>query len=308
MRLIRGLHNLTRQQTACVATIGKFDGIHLGHQQIIAAVVNEAKARRLPAAVLLFEPDPQEYFQGEKAPARLSPLREKYNQLKLLGVDWLVCLSFNQRLASMPADSFIEQVLVDKLQLVHLIVGDDFRFGAGRKGDFDLLLQRGKGRFSVQTTLSIKRGTERISSTLIRATLAAGDFSKASELLGYSYFISGRVSHGDKVGRTLGFPTLNIPLKRKTSPLNGVFCVEVVGVDSKVLYGVANLGSRPTLGQLKPRLEVHLLDYRGDCYGKQVKVTFIKKMRDEKKFASLDALKLQIEQDVQSARRLSQLD
>ncbi len=304
MKLIRGLHNLTVQQHRCVATIGKFDGIHCGHQQIIEAVVARAQAMNEQSVVILFEPDPHEYFAGEAAPARLTRFREKWLQLERLGIDKVVCLRFGEKLATMDAELFIDDVLIRRLRVNHLIVGDDFRFGRERKGDFDMLKSRGNGQFTVQATQSIRQGTERISSTLIRQKLAQDELDDVRMLLGRNYSISGRVAHGEKVGRTLGFPTLNIPLLRRVSPVNGVYLVQVSGVDEQPFYGVANVGNRPTVNEVKARLEVHLLDFNGDCYGKQVTVSFLQKIRNEQKFESVEQLKEQIALDIATAKQM----
>lgn len=304
MKLIRGLHNLTVQQHCCVATIGKFDGIHCGHQQIIEAVVARAQAMNEESVVILFEPDPHEFFAGEAAPARLTRFREKWLQLERLGIDKVVCLRFGEKLATMDAQHFIDDVLIHRLRVNHLIVGDDFRFGRERKGDFDMLKSRGNGQFTVQATQSIRQGTERISSTLIRQKLAQDELDDVRMLLGRNYSISGRVAHGEKVGRALGFPTLNIPLLRRVSPVNGVYLVQVSGVANQPLYGVANVGNRPTVNEVKARLEVHLLDFNGDCYGKQVTVSFLQKIRNEQKFDSVEQLKEQIALDIATAKQM----
>ncbi len=304
MKLIRGIQNLNELSSGCVATIGKFDGVHSGHQQILEAVKAKADAMNVPSVVILFEPDPQEYFAGSKAPARLTRFREKWLLLKHLGIDKVLCLRFGKKLAQLSAEDFIEKVLIEKLNVLHLIVGDDFRFGANRGGDYQMLQQKGKEQFSVQSTLSIKQGTDRISSTLIREKLENNQLDDVRLLLGRNYSISGRVSHGDKVGRTIGFPTLNIPLLRRVSPVNGVYLVRVCGLSQVPLFGVANVGLRPTLGGLKARLEVHLLDFSGNCYGEHVEVAFLQKLREEKKFSGLDELKEQIRKDIEQAKQL----
>lgn len=304
MQLIRGLQSLTEQARGCVATIGKFDGIHCGHQQILDAVIAKAAAMNVPSVVILFEPDPQEFFLGEKAPARLTRFREKWAELEHHGIDKVLCLRFNQKLAQMPAENFINDVLVSRLKVRHLIVGDDFRFGASRRGDFAMLQQKGEQYFSVQSTASIMQGNERISSTLIRQKLAENKLDDVRLLLGRNFTISGRVAHGDKVGRTIGFPTLNIPLKRKVSPVKGVYLVRVSGLTKSPHYGVANVGVRPTLGKLVSRLEVHVLNFEQQCYGAHVTVAFLHKIREEQKFASLDELKHQIAQDIKQAKQL----
>ncbi|WP_144393285.1 bifunctional riboflavin kinase/FAD synthetase [Pleionea sediminis] len=303
MQLIRGLHNLRCFDSGCVATIGKFDGVHLGHQQILKAACERAKELAVPSVVMVFEPDPNEYFMGEKAPARLTCFREKLDLFRSLSIDFVLCLRFDKSLASMPAENFVDDILIEKLRVKHLIVGDDFRFGAQRRGDFILLKNRSEGHFSLQNTDSIKQGTERISSTLVRHKLAQNELSEVESLLGRRFSISGRVSHGDKLGRTIGFPTMNIPLKRKVSPVHGVYLVEIEGLSKVRHLGVANVGVRPTLKKTTSRLEVHVFDFDALCYGKQIKVFFLEKIREEKKFESFEALKHQIALDIDNAKK-----
>ncbi len=303
MQLIRGLKQSVRPNTGCVATIGKFDGVHCGHQQIIEAVIAKAQAMNFPSLVMVFEPDPYEYFQAEKAPARLTRFREKFRLIEQLGVDWLACLSFDKRLANMPAEDFIQSILVKQLNVKHLIVGDDFRFGASRQGDYSMLERQGKSHFTVQNTQSIKQGTERISSSLIRQKLQQDELDHVRLLLGRNYSICGKVSHGQKLGRQLGFPTINIPLKRRVSPIHGVYLVLVGGVADEPVYGVANVGKRPTVNGERAILEVHLLNFNGDCYGAHVEVWFLDKIREERKFDSLEHLKQQISKDIAAANK-----
>ncbi|NVJ59829.1 MAG: bifunctional riboflavin kinase/FAD synthetase [Gammaproteobacteria bacterium] len=307
MQLIRGLESITKQLQPCVATIGKFDGIHIGHQQIINEVIRLAKLQNRESAVIVFEPDPQEFFAGENAPARLTRFREKWRIFKQLGVEKVICLKFSEALASMKAEHFIDDLLVEKLAVKHLIVGDDFRFGVKRSGDYALLQQHGAGKFEVQNTASITHGVDRVSSTLVRQYLANGKFDLAEKLLGRRYSIEGKVAHGDKLGRTINFPTLNLALKRKVSPLQGVFLVKVFGLANECFWGVANIGRRPTVKGNINRLEVHVFDFEKDCYGKEVTVEFVRKIRDEKKFDSVEFLKQQIAIDVDNAKRKIEL-
>ena len=306
MRLIRGLHNLRAEHHGCVATIGNFDGVHLGHQAVFAELRKVGDALGLPATVITFEPQPLEYFQPEKAPSRLTRLREKLTVIKDAGIDYVLVLPFGRRLATMGAEAFIDEILVKGLGIQHLYVGDDFRFGRARCGDVGLLHEAGRDLgFHVDDLQTVTAGGERISSTRIRKLLVGGDLQAASKLLGRSYTICGRVSHGDKRGRTIGFPTLNIQLHRPVSPLRGVYAVTVHGVDDKGLPGVANIGNRPTVeGDPRFLLEVHLFDFDRSIYGAHVGVEFVSRIRDEMKFDSFDALREQISVDTQQALRI----
>jgi riboflavin kinase/FMN adenylyltransferase len=251
-----------------------------------------------------------EFFRPEQAPARLTRLREKLEQIRRCGIERVLLLEFNRSLAEMTADTFIKEVLVGGLGIRHLYVGDDFRFGAGRKGDFSLLVAAGKRHgFEVESMDTVCHEECRISSTRIRQALLAGDLAAARACLGRPYQVCGRVSHGHKRGRTIGFPTLNIPLHRRVSPLRGVFAVTVQGIDAGALPGVANLGTRPTVnGGNRPLLEVHLFDFQRQVYGAHVEVTFVERIRDERKFDSFEQLRHQIELDAVQARRILQLE
>lgn len=302
MELIRGIHNLAPQHRGCVLTIGNFDGVHQGHQVVLDQLKEKAKQLALPSCVMIFEPQPLEYFAGARAPARLSLFRDKYEQLRLLGIDRLLCVRFSGELAALPAEQFIEQLLVAKLAVQHLVVGDDFRFGQARQGDFALLQAAGLTHgFSVASTMSVQLAQQRVSSTLVREALRDGRLADAAFMLGRPYQIRGRVAHGDKLGRTIGFPTANVALKRQVSPVGGVFAVEVI-CSGNTYQGVANVGARPTINGHEARLEVHLFDFSGDIYGQHVSVQLHHKIREEQKFASFDALKEQIQQDVLAAR------
>ncbi|WP_026180364.1 bifunctional riboflavin kinase/FAD synthetase [Hahella ganghwensis] len=306
MKLIRGIHNLHSFTDGCVATIGNFDGVHYGHQVIIRQLQAKAKALKLPAVVMVFEPQPREFFDEDKAPARLMRFREKLEAIAALDVEVLLCLQFNRRLRHLAAQQFVDQVLVDGLHVRHLVVGDDFRFGCDRAGDFELLQASGrKNGFSVDHTATVEVGGARVSSTRIRKLLADGRFDKAEELLGYRYSISGRVLHGRKLGRQLNVPTANVNLGRRRSALKGVYVVDVRMASGEVWPGVANVGYRPTVdgGDPKPNLEVHLLDFDQDLYGQRLKVEFLEKLRDEQRFADLNELKTRIHQDIDQARQ-----
>ncbi len=303
MQVIRGSHNLRPEHRGCVATIGNFDGVHLGHQAVLGQLAEKADALGLPLAVVTFEPQPQEYFRPDAAPPRLTRLREKVQALRRYAVDRLLVLRFDAAFAAQEPQAFIDGVLVDGLGVRHLVIGDDFRFGRQRAGDFDMLRRAGREHgFEVVNMHTFSLDAARVSSTRVRAALAAGDLNAAEKLLGRPYRMSGRVAHGDKLGRTLGFPTANIHLHRQATPLRGVFAVELYGVHGEPLSGVANLGTRPTAGGLRTLLEVHLFDFDRDIYGAQVQVEFLHKLRDERRFDSLDALKAQIALDAQQAR------
>ncbi|SFN18636.1 riboflavin kinase / FMN adenylyltransferase [Izhakiella capsodis] len=304
MKFIHGIHNLKVQHRGCVLTIGNFDGVHRGHQALLFRLCEEGRKRKLPVMVMLFEPQPMELFSPQIAPARLTRLREKLCYLKKAGVDAVLCLRFDRRFASHSAESFITDLLVDKLDVRFLAVGDDFRFGTGREGDFTLLQQAGsRYGFDVISTQTLCDNGVRISSTAIRQALADDKLDLATSLLGHPFSISGRVVYGDALGRTIGFPTANILLRRSVSPVQGVYAVEVHGLGDKPLPAVANIGSRPTVGGVRRQLEVHLFDVEMNLYGRHINVVLKEKIRDEQRFESFDALKQQIAKDVVTARR-----
>lgn len=286
-----------------VVTIGAFDGVHLGHQQLLRQLRDSAKQRGLPSVVVVFEPQPNEYFNPQKAPARLMRLREKVLALREYGVDRVLCLRFNPRLRAMSADTFVREVLVESLGVSKLIVGDDFRFGNDRSGDFAMLSKAGDELgFDVVDTQTLLAGGERISSTYIRERLSAGELVEAEALLGRPYSNVGRVVYGKKLGRQLGFPTMNIQLGRLSVPLSGVFAVDI-DVVGKRYHGVANVGVRPTVNQvMKPLLEAHAFDAEFDVYGECASITYRKKIRQERRFESVEALTAQIKSDAAVAR------
>jgi riboflavin kinase/FMN adenylyltransferase len=303
MELVRGLHNLRPEHRGCAATIGSFDGIHLGHQAVLAELVAQGRKRRLPATLITFEPQPREYFMPEEAPPRLTRFREKLEELQRCGIDRVICLRFNAYLASLTANEFIRRIMLDGLAVKYLVVGDDFRFGKGRTGDYALLQQAGKAHgFPVVTMPTFNVDHHRVSSTRIRVALNEGDLNSAEALLGRPYWMSGRIAHGDKRGRTIGFPTANIFMHRNAVPVEGVFAVEMCGIDDRPLPGVANVGTRPTVDGSRAQLEVHLFDFDRDIYGRHVRVSFLKKLRPERKFESFELLKQQIELDAEQAR------
>jgi riboflavin kinase/FMN adenylyltransferase len=303
MEFIRGWHNLKPQHRGCVATIGNFDGVHLGHQAVIGQLAEKGEELGLPTQVILFEPQPQEFFRPEAAVPRLTRLREKLQALRRYSVDRVLCIKFDASFAAMEPEEFIQRLLVDGLQVRYLVVGDDFRFGHKRRGDFTMLAAAGRQHgFQVVNMHTVAIDDERVSSTRVRAALAAGDLAMAEKLLGRPYRMCGRVAHGDKLGRTLGYPTANIYLHRKVTPIKGIFAVEVFGLKGEPVAGAANIGTRPTVGGTRTLLEVHLLDFNEEIYGAYVHVNFLRKFRDEKRFDSLEELRRWIEKDVANVR------
>ena len=313
MQLIRGLHNLSSVKGAlsqgCVLTIGNFDGLHLGHQQVLQAVTVEAKERKLPSIVMMFEPLPIEFFAPEKAPVRLMNLREKMQAFQTTEIDYVLLVRFNAKFAGLSAQQFVEQVLIEGLNVKHLVVGDDFRFGKQRKGDFDYLYQQGQKRGFTVTDMPTygvacsENFRHRVSSTRVRAALAKPNLQEAGQLLGKPFKFNGRVIHGQKLGRTIGFPTLNLNPKRLQMPIMGVFAVTVNGIADQPWPGVANLGLRPTVDGVMPSIEVHLFNWSQDLYGKHVDVTLQKHIRPEMKFDSFEMLKQQIQLDAETAKQ-----
>ncbi|WP_296753255.1 bifunctional riboflavin kinase/FAD synthetase [Thiobacillus sp.] len=303
MRITHGFNALG---TPHAVTIGNFDGLHLGHQAMLARLQDVARTRGLPSCVLSFEPHPREFFAPEQAPARLSSLREKAECLQQLGIDRLHVFRFDRAFSALTAEAFIERVLGRTLQARYVLVGDDFRYGARRAGDFALLESLGQPLgFDAEFLPTVEVGGERASSTAVRNALAAGELEHATRLLGRPYSISGRVVHGDKLGRDIGFPTANIQLRHNRPPLMGIFAVELYGLNGAPLAGVASLGKRPTVKSpdAVPVLEVHLFDFNADIYGRRVRVSFLHKLRDEEKYPDLDSLVAQIKRDVDNAKR-----
>jgi riboflavin kinase/FMN adenylyltransferase len=306
-KIIRGFYNLPSPADAarggCVATIGNFDGVHLGHQAVLSQLAMKGDALGLPVVVITFEPQPNEFFSPDRAPARLSRFREKMEALRCYAIQQVCVLRFNHKLAQMSAQSFIQQLLVTGLNVRYLVVGDDFKFGKDRLGNFALLQKMGKENgFQVVNMHTFSIENRRVSSTQIRRALETGDLALAEKLLGRPYRMSGRVAHGDKRGRTMGFPTANIHLRRRTLPLSGVYAVQLFGIEGEPVQGVANVGIRPTIGTKCALLEVHLFDFNRDIYGEHVQVHFLRKLRDEQKFENLDALIAQINLDCKQAR------
>ena len=304
MELIRGFKHFRPEHRGCVATIGAFDGVHLGHQAVLRQLIAKGKEMGLPATVVLFEPLPREFFSPHDAPARLMSFHEKFEALRELGIDRVLRICFTPEFRDMTAMAFIHKLFVVGLGVKYIVVGYDLRFGRNRSGDFDLLRKVGeRDGFEVVDTSTLKVADERVSSTRIREVLAEADFALAERLLGRPYSIAGRVIVGQQLGRTIGTPTANMELHRLRSPLSGVFAVEVYGAADGMQPGVANVGVRPTIGDLsKAILEVHLLNFNQNIYGRKIRVVFRKKLRDEVKFDGLDALTAQIAVDVEQAR------
>lgn len=302
MELIRGLHNIQQRHQGCVLTIGNFDGVHLGHQAVLRQVKAIATRLGLPSCVMLFEPQPLELFAKEAAPARISRFREKYAMLSELGIDRVLCVRFTPAFAAQEPQYFIQQLLLKQLGIAHLIVGDDFCFGKNRAGNYALLQQAAaQYGFSLSSTDSFMLAQQRISSTLIRQALQDDQLTQAAAMLGRPFSLTGRVRHGRKLGRDLGFPTANVFLYRRKLPVNGVYAIKANTVYGE-FYGVANIGHRPTVQGKRQQLEAHLFDFQGDLYGRQIEVSLHCKLRSEQRFESLEALQQQIAADVDAAR------
>lgn len=302
MKLIWGLHRVIGLERGVVATIGNFDGVHLGHQ----AILHEAKAHAirmdLPLLVILFEPQPLEFFNAEKAPPRLTSLREKLEVLAHCGVDYVYKVSFNSDFAETTAEDFVQRYLLNVLHIRRLLVGRDFRFGKGRSGDVQLLQTIGATEnYTVDLCPDYQYQQEKVSSTRIRHLLAEGNLQQAKQLLGRTYSMCGRIIRGDGRGRQWGIPTANVALNRLNLPLKGVYAIHA-RIGGQMVNGVANIGSRPTVDGFKNVLEVHLFGSHGDLYGQMMKVYFLHKLRDEVKFNSINALIIQIKQDIEDAR------
>lgn len=305
MELIRGLHNLRPRHRGCVLTIGAFDGVHRGHQEMIRLVRARAAEIGVPATVLSFEPTPREYFARGTPPARLTRFRERYDAFVRYGVERFVCLPFNDRVRSMPSDEFIERVLVSGLGVRHLVVGHDFRFGRDHAGSIATLREHGpRGGFEVTEVPPFEVDGERVSSSLIRQALDAGDVQRAEKFLGRPYRISGKVIEGAKLGRKLGFPTANLRLHRRATPVAGIFAVRVSGAGLDQAPAVASLGTRPTVNGRELLLEAHVFDFDGDLYCRYIHVDFVQRLRDELRFANVDDLVVQMHADAAQARAI----
>lgn len=302
MEVIRGLHNIRARHKGSVITIGTFDGIHHGHQMILAHLGAKSEELGAPSLLITFEPHPREYFATAEAPPRLTRFREKVDTLRSTGIDRVLCIGFNDRTRNIRADVVVESFLVEQLGVRYLVVGDDFRFGQNAEGDYGMLKDAGdKFGFGVSHMGTLRFDHERVSSTWIRECLQRGDLKLAEKLLGRPYFMSGRVIHGKKLGRQLGVPTANISIGRKRSALGGIFVATVSGLD-RDYEAVASLGTRPTVDGTETLLEVHLDQFCGDIYNEMLTVTFHQKLRDEEKFESLEALRVQMVEDIRETR------
>jgi riboflavin kinase/FMN adenylyltransferase len=309
MELIRGLHNLRPRHRGCVATIGAFDGVHHGHQAVLRHVLGKARALELPSVVIVFEPLPREYLAPLEAPPRLMSFREKLEALAALRVDRVLRIRFDEALRTMSAVEFVHRVFVEGLGVHYVVMGDDLRFGHEREGGFELMQEQGRIHgFECMHTETLDLGGDRVSSTRIRQALADADFALAETLLGRPYTMAGKVVYGEQRGRTLDAPTANLQLHRLRAPLSGVYAVEVAGASARLEPGVANVGVRPTIGdEFRANLEVHLLDFNGQLYGKRLQVMFRGKIREERRFDSIDALQTQIHKDIAFGRQFFEL-
>jgi len=303
MEIINGIHNIRAQHHGNVITMGNFDGVHKGHRNLLLTLTQKSEELKVPSTLITFEPQPREFFAGAQMPPRLTRLREKVHLLKDTGIDRLLLLPFNERTALTPAEWITNELFHGLLGARHVIVGDDFRFGRDRQGDMEMIRRVGeKLGYTVSGIDTFAFDGERISSTGVRQALANADFALAETLLGHEYFIMGRVVYGRQLGRLLGAPTANIRLQRYKAALEGVYCVTVEGIDSGQYAGIANIGVRPTVDGKEPLLEVHVFDFDGNLYNQLLTIKFKRKLRDEQTFDSIDALKIQIESDIEQAQ------
>ena len=305
MELVRGLHNISQRHWGCVLTVGNYDGVHLGHQQMIGVLKARAAQLRSAATVLVFEPSSKEFIDPDGAPPRLTRWREKFLALAAQGVERLVTLRFDERMRAMTPRSFVDELIVERLGTRHMVVGDDFRYGSNAGGTIESLRAAGQEHgFGVEQIAPFCFDGVRVSSTAVRERLELADYPGAARLLGRPYRMIGRVVRGRRLGRALGFPTANLRLMRRKPPVWGISAVWVHGIDSRPLPGVASLGTRPTVNGVEPLLEAHVFDFSGDLYGRAIEVEFVAKLRDEVKFESLDAMMVQMKIDGARARDL----
>ncbi|MDA0707158.1 MAG: bifunctional riboflavin kinase/FAD synthetase [Proteobacteria bacterium] len=307
MRLVRHLDDLPYDElrAGSVVSIGAYDGLHLGHQQLLESVRAAARNRGLPSVLMSFEPMPSEFFATDRPPARLMRFREKFEALALQGIDYFYCPRFNAQMHEIPSADFIRRILIHGLGARHIVVGDDFRFARRREGHVEQLQAAGRAlEFDVEQLHSVVVGGVRVSSTAIREALWSGDMQLACALLGRAYRMSGTVIRGEKVGRTLGFPTANVDLRRRQSAVMGIFAVRVHGLGRAPLDAVASVGTRPTFNGVKPLLEVHLFDFDDEIYGAYIHIDFISRLRSEIKYDDIDELVVQMHRDANNARSI----
>ncbi len=305
MRLVRHVEDLPFDDLVggCVVTIGAYDGLHLGHTQLLDRVIKAARAASQPAVVMSFEPTPREFFSAARPPARLMRFREKFEALAEYGIDIFYCPRFDPTMRSIRADAFIRQILVHGLNARHIVVGDDFRFASRREGTIEHLVQASRVlEYGIEQVPSITVDGVRVSSTVIRELLAAGEVQRAAAFLGRPYRMSGKVVEGRKVGRSLGYATANVDIRRRQSAVHGIYAVRVNGLGPTAIDGVASVGTRPTFDLCKPLLEVHLFDFDAEIYGEYIHVDFLAHLRPEEKFASVDELVAQMAVDAENAR------
>lgn len=303
MKLIRGIQNLKNRLTHCVVTIGNFDGVHLGHQSLIQALHKKRAELNVPSVVITFEPQPNEFFAKNQPVSRLTRFREKRFYLSRLGVDYLLCIRFDSHFANQPAEAFVKEVLINKMGMQAIIVGDDFRFGAKRAGNFSLLKKLGEAyHYTAEQITTLTIDNERVSSTRVRQALAKGDFVLAKKLLGHPYELIGKVAHGDKRGREMGYPTANIYLHRKQVPMTGIFAVKVRDIDDRVYYGAAYIGIRSVFNGDRVILEVHIFDFDQMIYGKNLRIEPLAKIRDDAHFDTVNDLVTQIRNDIHAVK------
>lgn len=303
MELIRGLHNVRAQHRGAVMTLGNFDGVHRGHQAVLAELRAQAAARGAPSLVMVFEPQPLEYLAEDRAPHRLYSLREKLHALASQELDFVVVARFDAALARLDAEAFVERVVHQVLGARAFLVGPDLRFGRGRKGDFALLTALApRMGFDLLNTRTLDVAGSRVSSTRVRAALARGDLATVAQLLGRPYAVAGRVAHGDRRGRGIGFPTINLPMRRRMVRLSGVYAARVHGLGPRAYQAMAYIGTRPVVSGNTPQLEAHLFDFDRECYGEHARVELVAHLRDEIAFRSLAELEAQLARDAEAAR------
>lgn len=308
IKLIRDSINIPADFPPCALTLGNFDGVHTGHQQLLRQLKQQADKSNLPTVLVTFEPQPNEFFSQADIPPRLMRLREKIMALDKLGIDYVICLRFNHELANLSAEQFVRDILVSKLKVQQILVGDDFRFGHKRQGDIALLKQLTQTyHFNADALASFVEHGARVSSSRIRAALKQGDLATAEKILGRPYGIAGKVVHGSKQGRVLGFPTANIYPHRRAVPVEGIFVVQVYGLGAEPIQGVADIGNRPSIdGTGRTLLEVYLFDFDQMIYGRNIYVEFLHRLRDEEYYDSMEELRIQIAKDVEAGRQYFQ--